>query len=301
MKRFLTICFINNYNNERFLAECLNSVFSQTVPFDKVIVVDDGSTDSSLEVLISFQTRHKNLEIHKKTNGGQISTFNFIVDLIPLNAQIFLLDGDDIYPSDYLETVLDEFQYQSWDFAFCGHQKFQYINDRCLNTSRISSSKSIFFLKSSALTRSRFCWIGNITSTLSLSGEVFKKIFPYPINKGQVLWTDNIMIYAASILGFKKTYLKSIAIGWRVHEGNDSKKIQTAQYLKQKQEDIENVFLYFCEKAKVSRYPSISEFYSDFRTLGKEGKKYLKLPNHWKLINRIVRNRFSNPERRISK
>jgi len=51
MKSFLTIFFINNYNNGHFLSECLDSVFSQTISFDQVIVVDDGSTDNSLNIL----------------------------------------------------------------------------------------------------------------------------------------------------------------------------------------------------------------------------------------------------------
>ena len=283
------ICFINNYNNDRFISDCLDSVIAQTHPFDRIIVVDDGSTDSSLELLASYQEKYINLEVLSKSNGGQLSAFNFIVDLIPINSQVFLLDGDDAYPPDYLELVLKEFNYQPWDFAFCERRDFYSISDESLKTAKISAEHSITFKSTSALTRSRHCWIGNVTSTLSVSGEVFKKIFPYPISKVQVLWTDNIIIYAASIMGYTKTHLSSISIAWRAHDGNDSKKEHSPQYLAQKAWDIENVFTYYCEKACLEKYPSIPEFYAEFQTLSKRAKEQLNLPNHWKLLNRLVR------------
>ena len=70
------ICFINNFNNESFIESCLKSVFNQTRPFDEIIIVDDGSTDRSLEVISHFLIDHKNLQILQKENQGQLSTFN---------------------------------------------------------------------------------------------------------------------------------------------------------------------------------------------------------------------------------
>lgn len=283
------ICFINNYNNDRFIPDCLDSVIAQTHPFDRIIIVDDGSKDDSLQILASYQEKHTNLEVLTKSNCGQLSAFNFIVDLIPVNSQIFLLDSDDAYPPDYLELVLREFNHQPWDFAFCERRDFHCIGDESLKTAKISVEPSVTFQSTSALTRSRYCWIGNVTSTLSVSGEVFNKIFPYPVGKNQVLWTDNILIYAASIMGYTKTHLHSIAIAWRAHDGNDSKKEHSPQYLAQKGRDIENVFAYYCEKACLDRYPTIAEFYTEFQTLSKQAKQHLNLPNHWKLLNRLVR------------
>lgn len=286
------ICFVNNYNNGQFISDCLDSVIAQTQPFDRIVVVDDGSTDNSPEILASYKAKHSIIEVLEKNNGGQLSTFNFIADVIPINSQVFLLDGDDAYPPDYLELVLSEFNDQPWDFAFCERRDFSSMSDESLKTAKISAEPSITFKLTSALTRSRYCWIGNVTSTISVSGEVFKKIFPYQVRKNQVLWTDNVMIYAASIMGYTKTYLCSIAIAWRTHDGNDSKKEHSPQYLAQKRRDIEDAFTYYCEKSCLKRYPSIIEFYSEFQALSKQAKQHLKLPNHWLIFNRLIRNRF---------
>ena len=292
MTRFSTICFINNYNNERFLAECLNSVFLQTTPFDQVIVVDDGSTDSSISILKQHQVTHPQLEVLQKENGGQLSAFNFVAKAIPENSQVFLLDGDDVYPPDYLELVLKEFDDEPWDFAFCERRDFHGPSDEILKTARLSPEPSIFFEKTSALTRSRHCWIGNVTSTISLSGAVFKKIFPYPNPISKTLWTDNLMIFAVSILGFKKGFLASIAIGWRPHEGNDSKKVHSPSYLLEKKLAIEQVFRFYCDQENIPRYPGIAEFYGELNALPNSWRDNLRLPNHWLLLNRLIRNRY---------
>lgn len=64
---------INNYNYGRFLRQCIDSVLNQTVPADEVIVVDDGSTDESREVMESYGDR---IVAVFKENGGQASAMN---------------------------------------------------------------------------------------------------------------------------------------------------------------------------------------------------------------------------------
>ena len=172
------ICFINNYNNEAYIRECLESVFSQTHPFDQVILVDDGSSDHSISIISEFTATYPNLRLHQKKNEGQFSSFNAALSLIPENSQIFLLDGDDIYPKDYLSLVLKQIKKDRWDFAFCEQQQF---SKKSLppDSALINDNKPYFFSSTSALTRSRGCWIGNPTSCLSLSSDLYKKIFPY--------------------------------------------------------------------------------------------------------------------------
>lgn len=286
------ICFVNNYNNGQFISDCLDSVIAQSHPFDHIFIVDDGSTDNSLEVVASYKAKYSNIEVLEKINGGQLSTFNFIADVIPINSQVFLLDGDDAYPPDYLELVLSEFNHQPWDFAFCERRDFSSMSDESLRTARISSEPSITFQSTSALSRSRYCWVGNVTSTLSVSGELFKKVFPVELMAGSVLPADDLVIYSSSILGATKTYLKYIAVGWRNHGNNHSLREHSDEYRLQKHLDIKRVFSYYCEKNCLKRYPSIIEFYSEFQALSKQAKQHLNLPNHWLILNRLIRNRY---------
>ena len=63
----IAIC---NYNYERFLAEAIDSALAQDYPHTSVLVVDDGSTDRSREIILSYGSRIRSV---LKENGGQVS------------------------------------------------------------------------------------------------------------------------------------------------------------------------------------------------------------------------------------
>ena len=52
------ICLVNNYNNEKFIGDCLSSVVNQTKSFDQVLIVDDGSVDGSKDIIQDFCLKH---------------------------------------------------------------------------------------------------------------------------------------------------------------------------------------------------------------------------------------------------
>lgn len=283
------ICFINNYNNEKYIRDCLESVYAQTTPFDEVIVVDDGSNDGSIKIIFEFSEIHQNLKLHQKNNEGQFTSFNAVLPLIPDNSQIFLLDGDDLYPRDYLSLVLSQVNGDCWDFAFCEQQKFS-NNESPPNSALINQKPPQFFSSTTALTRSRGCWIGNPTSCLSLSSDLYKKIFPYPYTQDKSFWADNLIIYIASILGAKKIHLSGIGIGWRAHDNNFSGKRYTSQDVLIRERAIARAFKWYCEKYNISRYPSALEFFSEYKKLGPYWQKRLDLPNVYRMLNRLLKN-----------
>lgn len=90
---------VNNYNNGRFIEECLNSVLSQVPRPDEVIVYDDGSTDQSLEILrrygdqITLIARPHGKGSPLENQAGAIhAAFS-----VSTGDVIFLLDGDDVF------------------------------------------------------------------------------------------------------------------------------------------------------------------------------------------------------------
>ena len=287
------ICFINNFNNEKFIEACLGSVLQQSTPFDQVLVIDDGSTDRSLEIIQHHSQHHSHLHLISKKNEGQFSTFNTAAAALPDNAQIFLLDGDDIYPHDYLEASLSAIGVDQWDFAFCEQQKFTESSD-IPDSAILNHESAYFFTSTSGLVRSRECWIGNPTSCISLSSELFKRLFPYSYDRQEKFWVDDFLIYASSILGAKKIYLPSIAVGWRMHADNNSKKHYSHSDIKIREIAIARVFNDLVEKHKIPRYPSVSEFFHEYDALGKYWQKRLDLPSQYKMFNRLLRQQIKN-------
>jgi len=89
------------YNLERYVMEAIQSALSQTRPADEVIVVDDGSTDNSPEVIASFADRIKSI---MQENSGVSVTRNKGIEAAS-GDWICFLDGDDRWKAHHLETV----------------------------------------------------------------------------------------------------------------------------------------------------------------------------------------------------
>jgi glycosyltransferase involved in cell wall biosynthesis len=95
---------INNYNYGFYLTESINSAFNQTYPNTEVIVVDDGSTDNSIEII----SRHiGQIELIKQKNSGVSSARN--AGVAKSNGEfVAFLDAD-----DYWMTTKISMQYKS--------------------------------------------------------------------------------------------------------------------------------------------------------------------------------------------
>lgn len=93
------------YNIERFLRECLNSVINQTAKSYEVIVVDDGSTDSSLSICEEFAHNYDIITAIHKENGGLSSARNEGLKHAR-GEYISFVDGDDYIDNNYIEILL---------------------------------------------------------------------------------------------------------------------------------------------------------------------------------------------------
>jgi glycosyltransferase involved in cell wall biosynthesis len=180
--------------------------------------VDDGSTDCSRDIIQGYGETNKNIVTIFKDNEGQLSCFNAACQFIPENAQVFLLDADDVYPKNYVETLQKKVTFPI-DFAFVKAIKFE--GSATLQDARLISLKNITYKKTAELVRIGDIWIGDVTSTLSISGSAYKKIFPYPYCDDWKTRADDVFIFALSFLGFKKTSVPSVGVSYRIHGNND--------------------------------------------------------------------------------
>jgi hypothetical protein len=96
---------INNYNYGRFLQEAIDSALDQTYPDTEVIVVDDGSTDDSQEIINGYGDR---IIPVLKENGGQASAFNAGFRL-SRGQVVFFLDADDRFFPTTVEAAMNQF------------------------------------------------------------------------------------------------------------------------------------------------------------------------------------------------
>lgn len=102
MRQLLVSIIINNYNYGHFLQQAVESALKQTYPNTEVIVVDDGSTDNSREIIACYQDRIISV---LKDNAGQGSAYNAGFAVSQGDIVIFL-DSDDILLPNTLEEVV---------------------------------------------------------------------------------------------------------------------------------------------------------------------------------------------------
>ncbi|MFK8186109.1 MAG: glycosyltransferase family 2 protein [Phormidesmis sp.] len=116
MNRPLISVLINNHNYGRFLRGAIDSVLQQSYRAVEIIVVDDGSTDRSREIIRSYG--HAVVPV-LKANGGQDSAFN--AGFARSRGEIIcFLDADDKFVPDKLAKVVDCLSTQPWA-KWCFH------------------------------------------------------------------------------------------------------------------------------------------------------------------------------------
>jgi glycosyltransferase involved in cell wall biosynthesis len=112
----LVSILINNYNYGRFVKEAIDSALNQSYAYIEVVVVDDGSTDNSREVISSYGNR---IIPVLQENGGQASAFN--AGFIASRGDIIcFLDADDIFQPEKVATVVTAFV-SSPGIGWCFH------------------------------------------------------------------------------------------------------------------------------------------------------------------------------------
>src|SRR5690554_6100080 len=102
--RPLVSLIIPAYNAEAFLARCLRSALSQDYPKVEIIVVDDGSTDSTPEIVASF-SKQTNLLSWRTQNSGPSSARNYGMNKAT-GEFICFLDADDYLEAGYVSQLV---------------------------------------------------------------------------------------------------------------------------------------------------------------------------------------------------
>ena len=125
------------YNDGEHIEDCLNSLLNQIREVD-IIVVDDGSTDSTASIIKKICEEHSNVYYYTKENNGIASARNFGVDKVQTEYFGFL-DSDDTCKEDMSEKMLNEIEKQNADICF---SNFTWLYEN----GKRKESKDVFYL-----------------------------------------------------------------------------------------------------------------------------------------------------------
>lgn len=101
---------IPNYNNERFLLECLESLEKQNLKDFEIIIIDDGSTDKSINIINEYQSKTKlNLKVFRQFNMNASIARNKGIEMSS-GEFIYFLDSDDYLNDNSLEKMISNIE-----------------------------------------------------------------------------------------------------------------------------------------------------------------------------------------------
>lgn len=92
------------YNVERYLHNCLDSIINQDFNDMEIICVNDGSTDSSLDILVYYQKKDSRIKVYSQNNMGQSNARNYGLD-VATGQYICFVDSDDMLVDGALDVL----------------------------------------------------------------------------------------------------------------------------------------------------------------------------------------------------
>lgn len=102
------------YNVEKYLEECLESLLNQTLSEIDIILIDDGSTDSSGKICDGYVEAYDNIRVIHKINEGQGKARNIGIKEAK-GKYVYFMDSDDILEKDALSFLCEEAETKNLD------------------------------------------------------------------------------------------------------------------------------------------------------------------------------------------
>lgn len=111
------------YNVEKYLKKCVDSITSQTYKNLEILLVDDGSTDSSGQICNEFEKNDARIKVIHKKNGGLSDARNAGLDRAKGQYYAFI-DSDDYIQDNTIEIMLNAIKKNKSEIAVCNMIRF---------------------------------------------------------------------------------------------------------------------------------------------------------------------------------
>ena len=137
MKKDKISIIVPVYNTEEFVEKCINSICRQTYDNLEIILVDDGSTDHTLQILQEMsKTDQRIVVLHQNNQGVTSARLNGVK--VATGDWIGFVDGDDYIEPGLYELLLNNAKRYDAEISHCGYQKdYPERTDYYYNTGQI--------------------------------------------------------------------------------------------------------------------------------------------------------------------
>lgn len=187
-----------SYNSEQFIAATITSVIGQTHEDWELIIVDDGSTDNTCNIVLGFSKNDNRIKLIKQPkNLGTGVARNTAIKAAQGNYIAFL-DADDVWKPNKLETQLAYMKSNNTAICFSSYE--------LINEQGESLNKIIEVLPELTYQKQLKCnYIGNLTGIYNV--DVLGKIYMPEIKKRQdwIMWLNAVKKSGSPAIGIKES------------------------------------------------------------------------------------------------
>lgn len=127
-KNFSISVVVPIYNVEEFLKDCIDSLVKQSIPFDEIILVNDGSTDHGKDICEMYEKQYANIRLINQENQGLSVARN--VGMQHANSKYLLfVDADDYIRLDTVEVLEKKLQNNAVEVLYFNATVFNELKD----------------------------------------------------------------------------------------------------------------------------------------------------------------------------
>lgn len=119
------------YNVENYLEECLESLLKQTYKETEIIIIDDGSTDKSMEIIKSYSKKFNKFNLISQENSGVAQVRN--IGLSKATGEyVLFVDSDDFLEPSMIEAMYNKAVYNRSDIVICDYYIYYDANKKII-------------------------------------------------------------------------------------------------------------------------------------------------------------------------
>lgn len=129
------------YNCRDSLERCVESIYAQSFHDFEVILVNDGSTDNSLEICKKLENKYSNIFVINKENGGSGSARNSGLK-VAKGEYVLFVDADDKIDKDLLQIVYSKAKEANYDMIVFAIEILSTYSDTCNTIHRVTTTQT---------------------------------------------------------------------------------------------------------------------------------------------------------------
>lgn len=121
------------FNSQNYIDKCISSIVDQTYKNIEIILINDGSTDNSMEICNKWLKLDERIKIYNNTNHGVSYSRNFGIKK-STGYYVTFVDSDDIVSKYFIENLVTNLEKSKADCSICGIKGFYHENEINWNT-----------------------------------------------------------------------------------------------------------------------------------------------------------------------